>query len=131
MAQHRAGTETGVPFLEHPTEHPLEPGGFAFGRRHYRIVELERRAVADRAPRVLEFDPAALAGIERQLLELGSGQQPVAAEVFDQYWVASRLAVTRWAARLRGSPLRGRATIGVAADRRGVGRVLERPPQRR
>ena len=93
--------------LEDPAEHPVDPRGIALGRGHHGIVERERGAVADREPRIIELDPAALAGIERELFELGAGQQPIAAEMLDQKLagVAARGHPMR-RARSRGSPRR-------------------------
>ena len=99
----------------------------ALGRGHHRIVEFERGAVADREPRILELDPAAVAGIERELFELGTGQQPIAPEMLDQ-----KLAGVA----ARGHPMRRQGLpdhrsevarrIGVAADRDGRPAPLRR-----
>ena len=120
------------PFLEDPAENAFEPGHIALGRGHYRVVELERRTVADREQRVLELDPAALAGIERQLFEFGAGQQPVAAEMLDE--ILGSVAA-------RGDPVRRQTVadhrgtvarrVGIAADRRRPGRSFEGAAQRR
>src|SRR5271157_4492745 len=66
MAQQRADHRyRRFPFLEYPAQDAFEPRHIAFARGHDRVVELERGAVADRKERVLEFDPTALADIER------------------------------------------------------------------
>ena len=82
--------------------------------------------------RVLELDPAAGAGIERQFFELGAGQQPIAAKPLDQ--ILGGVAA-------RGDMARGQAVadhrgtvalaVGIAADRGGPRRAVEHAPQRR
>src|SRR3954467_548280 len=72
------------PLLEDSGEHAFDPHGVALSSGHHRIVQLERRSVADRDSGVFELDPAALTGIERELFELRTRQQPVAPEVLDQ-----------------------------------------------
>ena len=120
------------PLLEDAAEHAFDPHGIAFGCRHHRIVQLERRRVADREPGILELDPAALAGVERELFEFGARQQAIAPEVLDQE-LAGVAA--------RGDPVRRQGLadhrgqlarrIGIAADRDGRLRRLEGPAQRR
>ena len=117
--------------LEHPTENPLQPRRVAFGRGHDSVVEIECRAVADRDPGIVEIHPAALAGIERELFELGPGQEPVAAQMLDQ--ILDSVAAGGDSVRGQrvandgGAVARG---VRVAADRRGVLRGVEGAPQR-
>src|SRR3954447_2849308 len=72
------------PLLEDSAEHAFDPHGITLSCGHHRIVQLERRSVADRDSGIFELDPAALTGIERELFELRTRQQPVAPEVLDQ-----------------------------------------------
>ena len=106
--------------MEDPAEHAFDPRGIAVGCGHDCIVQLERRSVADREPGILELDPTALAGIERELFELRARQQTIAAEVLDK-------ELARVAA--RAHPVRRQSLadhrrqlarrIGIAADRDG------------
>ena len=106
--------------------------GVALGRREQRVVERQRGAVGDHGARVVELDPAAIAGIKRQFFEFGAGQQPVAAEMSDQE--IDRVAADRDVVRRAGLPdHRGEIarTVGIAADRDGIGRIVEDAAQRR
>src|SRR5215472_5945514 len=85
MAQQRSNyCDRRFALLQHPAENAFDPSGVALGRRHHRIGELERRGVADRELRILEFDLPAIAGVEDELFELRTGQQTIAAEVLDE-----------------------------------------------
>ena len=85
MAQHRPDNrDRRLALLENPIEHPIEPRRIALRRGHDGVVRCECRAVANREPHIIEFDLAALAGIQRELFEFGAGQQAIAAEMLDR-----------------------------------------------
>ena len=132
MAQRRAHHGNGrFTLLEHPDERPVEPGGVAFGGGEHRVVERQCGAVGDRHLCVLELDPAAIAGIERELFQLGPGQETVAAEMADEK--LDRIAaggdlVCREAI---GNHLDQVASgIGITANCRRLRRVVKGAPQR-
>src|SRR5437899_2033758 len=54
------------------------------GDGEQRVIERQRGAVGDHGARLVEPDMSAIAGIERQLFELGPGDEPVLAEMLDQ-----------------------------------------------
>src|SRR6478609_279878 len=85
MAQQRADNRyRGFAFLEHTGEGAVERRCIALGGSEHRVVERQRCAVADDGLRVGELDAAARAGIKRELLQFGAGQEAVAAEMLDE-----------------------------------------------
>ena len=126
-------TETGdFAFLKDAGEGAVERGRVAFGGGEHGVVERQRGGVGDRDAGVVELDPAAVAGVKRQLFQLGSGHQPVVAEMLDE-------KIDRVAA--GADAMRGEAVadhlgevarrVGIAADRGACGDVVEGAPQRR
>ena len=133
MAQQRADDrDRAFAFLKHAREGAIERRGIALGGSQHRVVERQRGAVADDDLRIGEFDAAARAGVERQLLQFGAGQQAVAAQMLDEK--RDGIAADRDAMRRKGvADDRGEIArvVGVATDRGGMRRLLEGAAQRR
>ena len=72
------------PLGEGGLQRPVGGGDIARHRRHQRLLQPERRALGDAGDRVLGVHPAALADIERELLQLPPQQHPVLAEPLRQ-----------------------------------------------
>ena len=133
MAQHAPDhRDRRLAFLENAAQHSFEPRRIAFGRRHHRVVEIDCGAVADREPRFVEIDPAAVAGIETSFSSSDLVIRRSPPRCSTRYCTASRPALTRCAAqRLADHGGAVARRIGVARDRRRMGRGFEKPAQRR
>src|SRR5438128_601943 len=98
MAQQRADNGDRRPaLLEGFAEYPIDLYGVALRRRQDCVIEFDRRAVADRALRVLEFHAPALSRIKRKLFEFGAGYEAVVAKMLDE--VLGRIVARRYSVR--------------------------------
>src|SRR5438132_11710192 len=77
-------TDRAFALLEGALERPLQRRRITLGGRKDRVVDTECGTVADASDRIIDADPAAVARIERELLELRSAQAAIAAEARDQ-----------------------------------------------
>src|SRR2546430_11398662 len=77
-------TDRAFALLEGALERPLQRRRITLGGRKDRVVDTECRTVADAGDRIIDADPAAVARIERELLELGAAQAAIPAKARDQ-----------------------------------------------